>query len=528
MHRPALLFLLGFASTLSAQEPHPASIQPGTLRPWVEPTDPAVDFLSPYGLENFSKHQVDALSAFLHAEKRTLSGQYGWAKAWLDDLWSEHPPGGNDWGALPTQPFGLNIGSPTGYYGLRMLSDMVEWRLTSGVEGDTAPRSVRFTVLLVGASSGIEPRNNLELFLGTGVPVTHYLEPEIEADDHFVVHQSLRLFRDYVFAITEGQLSVETNILALPEVTLPVEAVLGANGFKSAAPVNANQVFDHVSEEDQAATDWWWLLYPSHVPEQYPDFATTEFITGGIGTGPDSLSPFFIIDDRWLLRKPPHLGSGPYSKVERRAYLPQWLQHEFFHHLFRTYPEFELEASSHQWFDPSTWPADFVGKYEADYYHEALVKRLQSAEPPLRVALRYATADAPWDELEIADVLGSYEHHPIQNDWHIGEISQVAGNQLYWQNAAGVGWALEADLLGGALVTGPDCPYFGVPNGDQFSIVLERDELGDLTSTVEAFAFLGSSYSKTSAAPEQDAAPGPVLSRAREQDRLESSDRPRR
>jgi hypothetical protein len=57
-----------------------------------------------------------------------------------------------------------------------------------------------------------------------------------------------------------------------------------------------------------------------------------------MGTGAEGFSPFFIIDDRWIVRKPPHIGTGEYSDVERSVYLPQWFQHEFFHHLFRTYP----------------------------------------------------------------------------------------------------------------------------------------------------------------------------------------------
>jgi hypothetical protein len=106
---------------------------------------------------------------------------------------------------------------------------------------------------------------------------------------------------------------------------------------------------------------------------------------------PDGASPLFIIDDLWLLRKPsPYVGRTAYSEAERRAYLPQWMQHEFFHYLFRIYPEFQLERSDHQWFDRSKWLADFEGRIEQDYYAEALHKRLQHASPPLAVQLRYA------------------------------------------------------------------------------------------------------------------------------------------
>jgi len=465
-------------------------------RPSVVPPDLALEFLEPYGVANFSAHHVQALQTFLAVEDHYRTGQYGLAQAKLDALWSQYPAGTSAWGALPVKPFGINIGSPPGYYGLRMLTDMVDWRLASGVTGDVAPRSVRLTVLLVGETTGIEPTSLADLSNGTGVAVTHTLEPKLLANDHFVVQQSLRLFEDYVFAATEGNLSVDTHVLHLPQVSLPVQANLLPGGSKFAGLSDASEVFDHVSDEDIEATDWWWVLYPSHVPEQYRDFAGAEFITGGMSTGPDNLSPYFIIDDRWLIRKPPHIGTGPMTQVERRAYLPQWLQHEFFHHLFRTYPEFGLETTPHQWFDPANWPSDFVGQYEADYYHEALVKRLQTATPPMHVKLRYATADAPWDQISIADVLDTYERLPILNAWHVGTIYQLAGDSLLWTNTAGVSWTLQADLANGELLTGPDCPYFGVPGGQRFVIQLAKDAIGDWLPQVAGFAFLGELYTK--------------------------------
>lgn len=485
---PTLLACVGQAQTVQPKTP--------VARPALAPRNPALEFLEPYGLQNFSAHYVDALQTFLWAEERYAEGKYTLAKTLLDALWSSYPTGTNPWGALPKQPFGINVGSPPVYYGLRMLSYMTDWRLASGVVGDSAPRSVRLTVLLVGETTGIEPTTLQELQQGQGVPAVHALHPKVSANGHFVVHQSLELFRDWVFAATQGNLEVETMVLPLPRVSLPVQANIQPSGVKFAGLTDPTEVFDHVSVADREATDWWWLIYPSHVPEQYPDFVKTEFVTGGMGTGPDSASPLFIVDDRWLVRKPPHLGSGPYTQVERRAYLPQWLQHEFFHHLYRTYPEFGLEDTPHQWFDLATWPADFVGQYEADYYHESLEKRLLGATPPLHVALRYAIDDAPFDQIGIGDVLGTYERHPILNAWHVGTIYQLAGNALLWTNQAGVSWTLQADLPSGALLTDTDCPYYGVPNGQQFNVLLEKDAIGDWLPAVDGFVFLGETYEK--------------------------------
>jgi len=483
------LALLTLAGGAQAQTP---PLRPAT-GPALTDLDPALAFLAPYGLQNFSEHYIAALRALLEARTQYWAGEYTKAQATLDALWARYPVGSSRWGFLPTQPFGLNLGSPPCYYALRMLTDMTAWRVANPGQ-PPAPRSARLTVLVVGATHGIEPRDATELAQGTGIPVTHTLDPRVPVDDYRAVHQSLRLFREYVLAMTEGRLAVETHILPLPDVDLPVQASL-SGGRRFAGLTDPMQVFDHVPEAEREATDWWWILYPSHTPEQYPDFTTAEFITGGMGSGPDSYSPYFISDDRWVVRKAPHLGSGEYSDIERGVYLPQWFQHEFFHHLFRTYPEFELEATSHQWFDRSTWPPDFVGRYEPDYYHEALVKRLQGATPGLNVALRYATAGAPWAALTVNDLLGTYHHVPVQNPWHIGDIRFV-GTQLKWRNTAPVSWNLFDDLLEGQLLTGPDCPYFGQPLGNAFWIVLERDSMGDLTPVVRGFAFGGGLYER--------------------------------
>jgi hypothetical protein len=374
-----------------------------------------------------------------------------------------------------------------------MLSDVVDWRVANpGVAA--AQRTARLTVVLVGRTTGVEPQSLQDLQQGTGVVVQHTLHPQLLQTNSKLVHDSLRLFREYVVAMTDGGLELEVNVLHLPDLDLPVHAE-ALPGRYFAGLSNPDDLWPALDQEDIAATDWWWVLYPSHVPEHVPDFQGAEFVTGGMGTGAVGTSPYFIIDDRWLVRKPPHIGSGSYSQVEREAYLPQWLQHEFFHHLFRTYPEFGLEATSHQWFDPGSWPPDFDGRYEADYFHEALYKRLWTATPPLTSALRYATADAPWHLFDVSDVTGVYEHAPIQNEWHVGTIQ--FGPQLEWQNSAGVDWNLVDDIANGRLATGPDCPYFGTGwGGTKFDLVLERDDLGDFTGGYRGFSFLGALYRK--------------------------------
>ncbi len=457
--------------------------------------DRALGFLAPYGVENFSAQYIDALRTFDAVETMYHARRYQQARVRLDALWSRYPVGHLSWQRLPRQPFGINIGTPPCYYALRMLTDMVDWRLDGGAAVTAPHRTVRLTVVVAGASAGIEPRDLAELNAGGGIPVTHSLDPRVAAGDYRVVHESLRLFEAYVLAMTGGQLGVETEVLSLPDLELAVRAAVLSGSTYLASPVDAGEIWAAIPQALQQETDWWWLVYPSHVPEQYPDFENAEFITGGMGQAPAG-GPFFIIDDRWLLRKPPHLGDGDYRNIERRAYLPQWLQHEFYHHLFGRYPELGLEAQPHQWFDRGTWPADFEGRYEADYYHEALVRRLQSAYPPLHVALRYATADAPWDQVQLADVPGDYTRLPVLNAWHNGTIHVQPGGQMRWTNTANVSWDLFPDLSQGVLATGPDCPYYNTPGGRQFRLELNRNADGDWVPTLRGFRFNGELYSR--------------------------------
>ncbi|MCC7495697.1 MAG: hypothetical protein IT204_25325 [Fimbriimonadaceae bacterium] len=454
-----------------------------------------------------------ALDTFLGAETAYQEGRYAAALADLEALWADVPPAADPWqqtlpviAALTRSP-GLNIGRPPCYYALRMLTDCARWRVAAGsaVTHQSAPQRAVLTVVLVGQSTGLEPRTRPEAEAGGGVPVEHRLAAALLADRYRVLEQSLWLFREYLLASTAGRLGVETRVVHLPAATVRVACRLQPHRHAGLAEDAAAVIARLVPAADRASTDWWWLIYPSHVPEQHPDFARTEFITGGMGGGPDGASPLFIIDDRWLLRKPPHIGFGPYTDVERRAYLPQWLQHEFFHHLFRIYPEFGLEDQSHQWFDRRTWPADFVGRFEPDYYYEALHKRLLTpqAAPPLHIALRYALPPADlYAQVPLQTLVGSYRHRPTQNDWHRGSLSidarDAAGQPtvLRWRNAAGRSWRLFAGAEPGLLTTAEDNPYYASnpDTGRTVRIVLARDPDGAYLPQAAGFLFQGGLY----------------------------------
>ncbi len=493
--RPVMLLLVAVA-LFGSSAPCRAGDEPAT----------AGELLEPHGVQSFPKLYVQALETFLELERLYALGQYEACRERLDRFWQAHPPGSRAWSASNAAVREVFVGSPPCYYALRMLTDCVDWRLKqpdeghAGVEQMSQPADVRLTIVLVGRGEGIEPRSMKDLRRGKGRKKTSRIAPELLQHDNQVIHESLALFGEYVAAMTEGRLRMQTSILPLSKLDVPLATGVEPNRHAGLADEAMLRIWAAVDERTQAETDWWWVIYPSHVPES-AEFETTEFITGGMGVGPDGSSPCFIVDDRWLLRKPPHLGAGPYTAIERRAYLPQWLQHEFFHHLFRTWPEFELEEEGHQWFDRSTWPSDFEGQLEPDYYHEALHRRLRpQARPPMHVALRYRLPDAQiFERLELADLVGEYVHEPTENDWHVGEIT-VKGSgkraRMRWQNKAGVGWKLEPDLASSRLRTGSDNPYFDPKNegASDFRIVLERDADGDWLPRAKGFRFLGGLY----------------------------------
>lgn len=191
--------------------------------------------------------------------------------------------------------------------------------------------------------------------------------------------------------------------------------------------------------------------------------------------------PLFLSDDGWFLRKPNHMGTGEWTELELRTYHPQWLQHELMHHLFRTWPEFGLEETRHQWFDRATWPDDFEGTFEPAYYAESIVKRFLDATPSLAEGFR-APEFRGADEWAVEELIGEYRREPVENDWHKVVVSAGTTGDLTWRNSAGVSW--ELTVVGDQLRTGEDCPYGESEIGVEFS----GDRVNGLWSFGEKYA----------------------------------------
>jgi len=255
---------------------------------------------------------------------------------------------------------------------------------------------------------------------------------------------------------------------------------------------NIEPVWGALSKDVKDSTDWFLITYPSHVPEG-PEFDDESFITGGMGSDAKG-GPVFIADDKWIVRKPAHLGKGNYTDIERRMYLPQWLQHEFFHHLFRIYPELKLEVKGHDWFDRKFWPSDFVGQFETDYYSETLHKKIQRDCSPLARKLITRVSSGPnpaYTQLSIDELLGEYSLDVIQNDWHVGNIISENG-KYFWKNKANVQWSVTPSFAEGKLSTGADSPY----KGQDFFLQLYQTVEGDAYPGVMSLKFGGEFYKK--------------------------------
>lgn len=384
---------------------------------------------------------------------------------------------------------GLNFGTPPCYYALRMLQECSSWKRAHRVQvaaKSVSPVQLRWTVVLVKHFQSKQPRNMAEWRSESGPVKSFELDPRLT---EAVVLEASDLFRQYIEAISGGHLKIAVNFQQVDE---PIKGVFSRFPNKHIGIGSLDEVFSAIPDAVKHKTDWWWIIYPSTVPEQFPDFKKQEFVSGGTHYPPQG-GPCFVADDLWLLRKPPHLGFGVMESTERRAYLPQWLQHEFFHYLFKTYPEYKLEGEKgHEWFDRSTWPQDFEGQFEPDYYHEALHKRILQSPRPLWESLgRHMPA------LDSVDLSGTYVRRPEENTWHRGVLkaARIGDRPAYrWTNKAGIAWNLYPEAGSCILLTDKDSPYYNDFVGKEFRFAAHLDEFGQIR--VFGFYFNGEFYER--------------------------------
>lgn len=356
---------------------------------------PSETILKPFGLQRFPQQCREAVDAYFSAEEAYLKEDYAGALKTLDDFWKKYPAGSKSWKEfqLATKPLDdvADFGGTPCYAALRMLTDCAEWR-TGGDKPPAAPATIRITILLIGKLKGVEPRTLADLKENQGDAVLRSLDPALSGPDAGkIFDDAYWLFEEYVHAMTKGRAKVKRVVVPMPDLVAPATLREEFAGLDKKA---ADVIWEAVPRNVQRATDWWHFVYPSHVPSGSA-FAGKQFVTGGMGFGPGNDAPRFMSHDEKLLRSANQNGRRLLTSPERRAALPGWFQHEFFHYVYRSYPQLKLEATTHLWMKRREWPADFEGVVESDYFHESLYKRLQLQERlPMHVRFKYAAEPA--------------------------------------------------------------------------------------------------------------------------------------
>ncbi len=320
---------------------------------------------------------MEILTKLLEAEDKVLAKDYLGASKITGPLIEKYPlilndtPGNNVWwsnyaivnGRTPRP----HLGEPGTYAHLRMLDDIIKVGISKPLPGNTALQMA----IVMPVCSDIVPIKGPTL-------LNYRLNPDIKTNSYEAVRQSLRLFQSYILAISGGELRLELNFYEVNSC-FQIKKATDYVGGNFSAPIL--QLPAGVADK----SDMFWVIYPSD-PSTGVDF--------GFSSGVSSFGPgkaVFICEDHWVMKKrSPDQGEGNRTDVERRMYLPEWIQHEFFHHLFSSWPELGLEKTPHEWFTKANWPADFTGNEEEDYYAEALNKRLYQATPSIAQKLKRA------------------------------------------------------------------------------------------------------------------------------------------
>lgn len=375
---------------------------------------------------DFKDSYLKAIEAFIYAEEALEVQDYSNARTIVENVFQEQPLYDSIW-RNGVADFGLHNGDPIAYYGLRMI-DKITQELPLDDTG-----ILQLTAVIVECSQVTRPINTSYDLETLNLSV----DERLLANDYKALREATFLFREWIKAITNG-LTVKLEVHRQEECTTTSFNRNKEAGYLSSYP-NTSEIISRVPDEIAEVTNIWLVISPSGV--QGDGTGYPYWITGGMGLSPKG-TPLIIGDDLWFVRKPVHLGNGEWTPVERRVYFPQWFQHEFMHHIYRTWPEYQLEVNGHDWFDRTFWPADFEGRWEPDFYWESIEKRLTDADPSLSKGINISDwVGGDINEIGFDALLGSYERRPVTNTYHEVEIVMI-GDSYYWTNAAGLQWLL--------------------------------------------------------------------------------------
>lgn len=436
----------------------------------------------------------EAVKTFTVARALYKEGLFQECKTVLSDFWKAHPRTSSEWESKNEEDIGYKLGYPCGYPALLMLEDAVDWRLKAmDLKTPIEARDWSLAALLVGKSKGKMPANDAEAKAGRGVDASATLDPELLLDQNRYLHDLLWLTREYYLGVTEGKVLLHFEVFYLKDFEFDV----GAPGGPNHQPNNFNRLAAAIPAHIAKRVDWYWAIYPEIEPgpgskHYLACYSPGTDIPGGMTIMPETNSPLFFCEDHFLTRRTISQGRGKNSPLASQIYIPYWHQHEFFHDHFANYSSLKLEEEPHQWFNRFKWPKDFVGKYEPDYYQEAMFKRLKK-EVNLPFSDYFFRRDfyMGWSRtLDLKDFAGSYAMEGAFNDWHYGQIT-LEGEQLKWVNKARKSWGLTR-TDDDKLKTSEDNPYVKERSAFKLLPVLGPDQKP--TGGIKGFKFGNETY----------------------------------
>lgn len=418
----------------------------------------------------------DVVETYIEVEDLVIDEDYSQASQKLSALWTKYPKGSDVWDDIKAH--NVWVGIPAAYNGLRALDDVVNFHLTNS-SPCSDPIAMNIKVVLVGKTSGLMPANPNQMTAGQGTQTTKTLDGRLTANNNKLIEDLLFVFSGFIEASTKGVIKPNIEVIELPNFEYLASVKEVSTGKASAYGDSYPDIWSSLQPEQKNSTDLWWIMYPSFVPgiggqasTSTPNFNGTSFYTGGKDIAPTG-APVIWCDDIFFLEKQLHTGGGSITDIERRCYAAMWFQHEFFHHLFDAFPTFRnlrainssipvtpdnLEQSGHVWFTQSSWPSDFQGKFEADYFHEAMEKRLKEVvEGPLAERLivrRDAVPSNILNSVPQSEIEGNYEALVVLNGYNEFSITKD-GNKYVWENLIPIKYYMNLNLSEGIFTNGP-------------------------------------------------------------------------
>lgn len=379
---------------------------------------------------------VEAVQTFAVARALYREGLFEECQNELNSFWKRNPRGDRAWEKIRGPGFNLVYPGTPLYMALILLTDSTAWR----IKEKTLAKPVQamdwnFVALLVGKSSGFMPANDDEAKEGKGTPVSAEIDPLLLANDHRLLHDFVWLTREYYRAVTEGKINLRFSVVHLADLEFTVCAIGGPGGRSG----NLYKLKAAIPPDIAKAADWYWLIWPEIEPPPGSKYYLSSYdkgmtISSGTAAVPHTQNTLVYCDDHFVTREPHSADDrGPRKSKDLRSLdrdisVPYWLQHEFNHDHFGRNKHLELEVTSNAWFKRDTWPKDFVGRFEPDYYHEAMFKRLQTQAKPSLAGYFIRRTDFPelLAALKPADVVGRYARE-VEGGWGSGEIRAVPG-----------------------------------------------------------------------------------------------------